>query len=78
MDLSKLLGGKQFLLSCTLSMNGCGIDIHALTDTGANGFLFLNRPLAKQLSKSLGIKIQKLPYTVQIRGYDGVTSSLVN
>ncbi len=71
LDLSKLMGGDQFLVSCTLSMNGCGVDLHSLADTGANGFLFVNRPIAKRLSQSFGSKIRNLPYPVSIKGFDG-------
>jgi hypothetical protein len=59
-------------------MNGCGIDLHSLADTGANGFLFLNRPLAKRLSKSLSTKIQRLPYQIPIKGFDGNTQHYAN
>ena len=65
------MGGPQFLVSSSLSMNGCGIDLHSLADTGANGFLFINRPLAKRLSQSLGTPIQNLPYAVPVGGFDG-------
>ncbi len=59
-------------------MNGCGIDLHSLADTGANGFLFINRPLAKRLSQSLGTPIQNLPYAVQVGGFDSKTQVPVN
>ena len=75
LNLSKLLGGTKFLVSCTLSMNGFGIKLYSLADTGANGYLFLNRPLAVKLSKALGAPIQRLPYSVPIRGYQGCVQS---
>ena len=40
-----------------------------MVDIEANGYLFLNRPLAVRLSRALDIRIQKLPYLVPIRGY---------
>ena len=67
------MGGLQFLISSSLSMNGCGIDLHSLADTGANGFLFINHPLAKWLSKLLGTPIQNLPYTILVGGFNGKT-----
>ncbi len=63
------MGGKQFLVSCTLSMNGFGVSLSALADTGANGFLFVNRTLAGRLSDALGVKIQRLPHSVPIKGF---------
>ena len=52
-------------------MNGSGIALYALADTGANGYLFVNRPLAVRLSKALGTPIQPLPYSTPIRGFEG-------
>jgi transposase InsO family protein len=50
-------------------MNGLGIELQPLADTGANGYLFLNRPVAARLSRAIGTPIQKLPYSVPIRGF---------
>ena len=63
------MGGKQFVVSYTLNMNGCGVSLHSLADTGANGYLFLNTALAVRLSKALDVKIERLPYSVPIRGF---------
>jgi predicted aspartyl protease len=65
------LGGKPFTVESELTLDGVGVKIKALADTGANGYLFLNRPVAKQLSSLLKAPIQKLPYSVSIRGYNG-------
>jgi predicted aspartyl protease len=51
-------------------MNGVGIALQALADTGAHGYLFLSRTLADQLVRSLGISYQTLPYPMQVTGYD--------
>lgn len=59
-------------------MNGCGVDLHSLADTGANGFLFLNRSLARRLSRSLGSEIRDLPYPISIRGFDGNSREKAN
>jgi transposase InsO family protein/predicted aspartyl protease len=54
-------------------MNGFGIVLHSLADTGANGYLFLNRPLASRLSKAIGTPIQPLPHPTPVRGFaDGI------
>jgi hypothetical protein len=50
LNLFKLLSGKQFLVSYSLNINRYGIDLHSLVNIKANGFLFINRPLAKRLS----------------------------
>src|SRR4051794_15024294 len=77
MDLSSLLGGKQFLVSCSLSSNGFGITLHSLVDSGANGFLFINRPLAHRLSKALSQPLRRLPYSVPVRGFKSDISTTV-
>jgi predicted aspartyl protease len=76
--LSKLLGGDQFLVPTTLSMYGCGVDIKALVDTGANGFLFIHSSLARYLSQALGAKTYNLPYSVPIRGYNSKVQNTIN
>lgn len=69
LDLTKILGGEQFTLPSTLTRNNCGIALRSLIDTGANGYLFINRSLALLVAKSLNIHIQRLPYSVPIRGF---------
>ena len=54
-------------------MNGCGIDLRPLIDTGAAGFLFINRALARKISQALNVKIQNLPYSVPVKGFDGIS-----
>ncbi|KAG4441240.1 hypothetical protein IFR05_003288 [Cadophora sp. M221] len=44
-------------------MNGCGVALSALADTGANGYLFVNRTISRRLSEALGAKIQPSPYS---------------
>jgi predicted aspartyl protease len=58
-------------------MNGVGIALQALADTGAHGYLFLSRTLADQLVRSLGISYQTFPYPMQITGYDGKRATQV-
>lgn len=67
--MTTLLGGKQFLVSSTVSMNGFGIKLQALADTGANGYLFVNRTISGRLSKALGSEIHSLPYPIPIKGF---------
>ncbi|ELR09245.1 hypothetical protein GMDG_08683 [Pseudogymnoascus destructans 20631-21] len=50
-------------------MNGLGVQTKSLADTGANGYLVINKPFAIRLSKALQSPIRKLPYSVPIRGF---------
>jgi len=59
-------------------MNGCGIDLRPLIDTGAAGFLFINRSMAKKISQALNVKIRNLPYSVPVKGFDGVSYTSAN
>ena len=76
--MNSLLGGTQFLVSCNLSINGIGISLQALADTGANGYLFINQTLASHLVRSLGIQYQSLPKPLRVAGYDGKASDTFN
>ena len=78
LDLSKLLSRTQFLISCSLSMNGCGIDLYSLADTRVNSFLFISCSLIKRLSLSLSTPIWNLPYAVPVGGFNGKTKVSVN
>ncbi|KFY97632.1 hypothetical protein V498_01969 [Pseudogymnoascus sp. VKM F-4517 (FW-2822)] len=63
LDLQELLGGTQFLVDTTLSLNGLGVQTKALANTGANGYLVIDKPFAMRLSKALQSPIRKLPYS---------------
>ncbi len=65
-------------MPCTLSMNGFGVHLKALADTGANGYLFINRTLAMRLSKSVASPILPLPFSVSIRGFHGQVGNKAN
>jgi predicted aspartyl protease len=64
-------------IPCTLSNNGYSIQLHALADSGANGFLFLDTLCAIEMAKFLGLKAQRLPATINVKGYDGKTSNSI-
>ena len=70
-DLSQLLGGKQFTVSCNLVFNRYGFKTPALADTGANGYVIINTILARQLSHFLSSPILTLPSPIAVRGFDG-------
>src|SRR5208282_4967836 len=70
-DLSQLMGGKHFTIPCTISHNGYGIDLHALADTGANGFAFIDTACAIDVAKFLNIKATRLEEPIAVKGFDG-------
>jgi transposase InsO family protein len=72
-DLSRLLGGKGFTISCTLYRNGCGVNTTALADTGANAFALLDTKCARKISEFLNTPIETLKRPVPVKGYNGQT-----
>ncbi|KAH0545106.1 hypothetical protein GP486_008469, partial [Trichoglossum hirsutum] len=54
-DLSQLLGGMAFTLSCVVSNNGLGIKTSSLIDTRANGHTFIDTKFAKTVERFLGV-----------------------
>ena len=66
-----MIGGKHFTIPCTISHNGYGIDLHALTDTGANGFAFIDTACAIDVAKFLNIKATRLQEPITVKGFDG-------
>lgn len=70
MDLNILIGGKHFVLPCTISKNGSLFNIRSLQDTGANGFLFIDKRLAMRACESLGATLSPLPHSISVTGYD--------
>jgi hypothetical protein len=74
-DLSQLMGGETFTVPCSLVYNGTFVDnIHALPDSGANGYAFLDTQFAKDVMEFLGCKAKPLDHPIIAKGYDGVRS----
>jgi hypothetical protein len=69
------MGGDSFTLACTLRKAGIAIQVHALGDTGACGFVFIDSRFASDLCHTLGLKPQQLPHPVYLKGYDGSRGS---
>lgn len=67
------MGCLSFTLPCHLYLNGYGVKLSTLLDTGAGGLAFLNVSLAENLSTFLGIPLETLPIPYGVRGYDGVS-----
>jgi predicted aspartyl protease len=65
------MGGKHFTIPCTISHNGYRVDLHALADTGANGFAFIDTACAIDTAKFLDIKATRLKEPISVKGFDG-------
>jgi Retroviral aspartyl protease len=65
------MGRKHFTIPCTISHDGYGIDLHALADTRANGFAFINTACAIDTAKFLNIKKTQLEEPIAVKGFDG-------
>ena len=70
-DLSRLLGGKRFTISCTVVQNGFSIRITALADSGANAFALLDTTCAQQISQFLGAAFEPVGRSIPVKGYNG-------
>jgi len=70
-DLSQLMGGKHFTIPYTISHNGYGIDLHALTDTRANRFAFIDTACAINTAKFLNLKATPLKEPIAVKGFNG-------
>ena len=70
-DLSRLMGGKSFVVHCTLSRNGYGVNTTALADTGANAFALIDTKCAMKLSEFLNVPVEPLPQPISVKGYNG-------
>jgi len=70
-DLSQLMGGRHFTIPYTISRNRYGIDLHALTNTRANGFAFINTACAINTAKFLNIEAIPLKEPIAVKGFDG-------
>lgn len=77
-DMRQLLGGKSFTTPCTLFHNGIAILTHALTDSGAGGFAFIDTQLAKDLCRAWKLSLTPLPDSVGVKGYDGALSNIAS
>ena len=77
-DLGSLMGGNSFTLDCTLRRAGIGIQVQALGDTGACGYVFIDSTFAADLCRTLGLKPKRLPHPIYPKGYDGAKGSPIS
>lgn len=77
--LSRYLGGRSFLTSCTVSFNGMSLTTHdALVDTGADGYLFVNMRFGRTMVKRLGCEKLTDFKPGRVRGYRGTAAELID
>lgn len=77
-DLSSLMAGNAFTLAYTLRKDGAAVQVRALGDTGASGYVFLDSKFAADLCRTFHIKPQRLPNPVYPKGYDGAKGSPIS
>jgi hypothetical protein len=77
-DLSSLMGGPSLTFACTLYKDGMAIQVQALGDTGACGYVFLDSRFASDLCRVFGRKLQRLLHPVCPKGYDGKKGSPIS
>jgi hypothetical protein len=65
------MGGPYLTIPCSLSCNGYLVNVSSLTDSGANGFAFINTLLAIDIATFFNLKFQRLPKPIGIKGYNG-------
>ena len=71
------MGGPHLTVPCTLASNGYAVTLHALADSGANGFVFLDTLCAIDIAKFLNITAERLPQPINVKGYDGKTGNAI-
>ena len=63
--------GNSYTFSTQLNIKGYTFHTRALSDTRANGFLFINTELATLLIRHCGARSKPLPYAVSVTDYNG-------
>lgn len=64
-----LLGNTPFILDAVVTRNGISIKHKALIDSGASGYLFMNRLLALKIARRTGAKITNTEDMAHVQGY---------
>jgi hypothetical protein len=64
------MGGRHFIVPCTLLKNGYGITLSALVDSGANGFAFMDTTYANDISTFLNLKPEPLVRPIIPKGFN--------
>jgi hypothetical protein len=64
------MGGRHFTILCTILHNSYRINLHALTNTRANRFAFIDTACAIDTAKFLNIKAIELKEPIAVKGFD--------
>ena len=72
------MASNSFTLIYTLRKDGITIQVEALGDTGASGYIFLNSKFASDLCRTFELKPKRLPHTVYPKGFDGKKGSPIS
>ena len=70
-DLSQLLGGKSFIVLCTLFRNGYRVTTTALANSRANAFTLLDTKYANKIAEFLNTPMETLDRPILLKGYNG-------
>jgi hypothetical protein len=76
-DLSQLVEGLSLTMPCIISKNRLKIKTRTLINIRANGYIFINRKLAKKASQFLDVLIQTLLVSYDIRAFNSKKASLI-
>lgn len=68
----ELMGDEAFEMKCILSHHGTSIKMNTLIDTGAQGYLFIDRKLAFKLHKRFGATLETTTEEARVAGYEGI------
>jgi hypothetical protein len=71
------MGGRHFTILCTILHNGYKINLHALANTRANRFTFIDTACAINTAKFLNIKAIELKEPIAIKGFDSKQGYIV-
>ena len=77
-DLSQLMGGKNFTVLCTLFKNRSGVKTTALANTRANAFALLDTKCAQEMSRFLNVPLDPLEKPIPVKGYNGHVRKPIN
>jgi predicted aspartyl protease len=72
------MGWPSLTFACTLRKAGMAIQVQALGDTGASGYVFLDSRFASDLCRTFSTKPRRLPHPVYPKGFDGKGGSPIS
>jgi hypothetical protein len=61
----------------TIAHNKYTVKLNALTDSKANGFVFINTFCVINVAKFLNVKAQRLPRPINVKGYNRKAGSAI-